>query len=71
MTRKNRIDILLVSHCPFCACLLCRSHFLLISLSSPQANAMGETYGTIVGRDPIATVMNPASLGLWAQNHSV
>ncbi len=42
--------------------------FLLIS-SSPQANAMGETYGNIVGKDPMATLFNPASLGLLAQNH--
>ena len=42
--------------------------FLLIS-PSPQANAMGETYGNIVGKDPMATLFNPASLGLLAQNH--
>jgi len=41
---------------------------LLIS-PSPQANAMGQTYGNIAGKDPIATQFNPASLGLWAQNH--
>lgn len=44
--------------------------FLLIS-PSPQANAMGETYGNIVEEDPMVMVMNPASLGLLAQSHYV
>ena len=42
--------------------------FLLIS-PSPQANAMGQTYGNIVGKDPMATMFNPANLGLFAQDY--
>jgi len=41
--------------------------FLLIS-PSPQANAMGHTYGTLAVNEPMAAVFNPASLGLFAQN---
>lgn len=44
--------------------------FLLIS-PSPQANAMGQTYGNIVTTSPIATIFNPASLGFFAQKNYV
>ncbi len=42
--------------------------FLLIS-PSPQANAMGQTYGNVLGDDPMATLFNPANVGLMAQNY--
>ena len=42
--------------------------FLLIS-PSPQANAMGCTYGTTVSTSPMATIMNPAALGIFAQEN--
>jgi hypothetical protein len=42
--------------------------FLLIS-PSPQANAMGETYGNIASTSPMAVIFNPASLGLFAQEN--
>ena len=42
--------------------------FLLIS-PSPQANAMGQTYGNILADDPMAFAFNPASAGLFAQKH--
>ncbi len=41
---------------------------LLISPST-QANAMGQTYGNIVATSPMATIFNPASLGLFSQKH--
>ena len=44
--------------------------FLLIS-PSPQANAMGQTYGNILAEDPMALTMNPAGLGLFAQKHNI
>lgn len=43
--------------------------FLLIS-PSPQANAMGETYGNIASVDPMASVNNPAFLGFYFQKHN-
>lgn len=43
--------------------------FLLIS-PSPQANAMGNTYGNLVCTDPIASLFNPAYLGFYAQKHN-
>jgi len=42
--------------------------FLLIS-PSPQANAMGQTYGNVFADDPTAFAFNPASAGLFAQKH--
>lgn len=42
--------------------------FLLIS-PSPQVNAMGQTYGNVLGDDPMATLFNPANIGLMAQNY--
>jgi hypothetical protein len=41
---------------------------LLIS-PSPQANAMGQSYGTLWERDPMAGIFNPASVGLFAQKN--
>ncbi len=42
--------------------------FLLLS-PSPGANAMGQTYGTTAATSPMAAIMNPASLGFFAQNN--
>ncbi|MBN1482456.1 hypothetical protein EH223_10485 [candidate division KSB1 bacterium] len=39
---------------------------LLLS-PSPQANAMGESYGLLWGTDPMSSTFNPAALGLQAQ----
>jgi hypothetical protein len=41
---------------------------LLIS-PSPGANAMGGTYANTVGTSPMAAIMNPASLGMFARNN--
>ena len=43
--------------------------FLLIS-PSVQANSMGETYLNTAASDPMASVMNPAYLGFFAQQNS-
>ncbi len=43
--------------------------FLLIS-PSPQANAMGQTYGNIASIDPMASINNPAYLGFYSQKHN-
>jgi len=44
--------------------------FLKIS-PSPQANAMGQTYGNIISTSPMATIFNPASLGFFAQKNYI
>lgn len=44
--------------------------FLLVS-PSPQANAMGNTYGTLGNSSPMSAIFNPANLGLYAQNNFV
>ncbi len=36
---------------------------------SVQANAMGETYGNITSTSPMAVIVNPASLGMFAQKN--
>ena len=43
--------------------------FLLIS-PSVQANSMGGTYANTVSSDPMASVMNPAYLGFFAQQNT-
>lgn len=42
--------------------------FLLISPSA-AANSMGQTYGTLSGFDPMASIFNPAALGLFVQKN--
>jgi len=41
---------------------------LLIS-PSPQANAMGQTYGALWSNDPMSSAINPAAVGLYARSH--
>lgn len=43
---------------------------LLLS-PSPQANAMGESYGLLWADDPMSSFFNPAALGLQAQKYFV
>ena len=43
--------------------------FLKKSLS-PQANAMGNTYGNVMSSDPMASFFNPAYLGFFSRNHN-
>jgi hypothetical protein len=42
---------------------------LLISLS-PQANAMGGAYGNTIDASPMASTMNPASLGMFVRKNN-
>ncbi len=39
----------------------------LIISPSPQANAMGQTYGALWSQDPMSSAVNPAAVGLYAQ----
>jgi hypothetical protein len=43
--------------------------FLLIS-PSPLANGMGETYGNIASTDPMASIFNPAYLGIFSKSQN-
>lgn len=64
------ISLFIISIAPLYAVSEAGLLFLLIS-PSPQANGMGQTYGTLAGEEPMASIFNPASLGLFARNHFV
>jgi hypothetical protein len=69
----NRIHVVLL----VLVCLLCSTHLFavgdaailsLLFSPSPQANAMGQSYGTLWHSDPMSGLYNPAAIGLQAQN---
>ncbi len=64
------IFVFIISIVPLYAASEAGLLFLLIS-PSPQANGMGQTYGTLAGEEPMASIFNPASLGLFARHHFV